>query len=115
MHPHNSHAGLVLIVYGVILLIGGLYGYVKAKSTPSLIAGIFSALVAVFAGVIFRHHPGFSLLLGGLTGLVLTVVFYRRYEETKKPMPALPVGILSFFVFLYSMYTLVKVHHLMHG
>jgi uncharacterized membrane protein (UPF0136 family) len=109
-HPHQ-HAALVYIVYGVIVLAGGIYGYAKSQSTPSLIAGIGSAVVAGIAAVLFHgHHPRLGVAIGAILGLTLSIVFYRRYSQTQKPMPAIPMGVLSALLFLYSVYVLIQIH-----
>ena len=116
MH-HHPHAGIVYIVYGLIVLGGGIYGYVKAKSSPSLVAGVVSALITFAAAALFRgHHPRIGIVLGGLVGLALSIVFYRRYQETKNAMPAIPIGILSLLVILYSIWAFMRVNALrLHG
>jgi uncharacterized membrane protein (UPF0136 family) len=109
MHHHGHIISIVYIAYGVIVLIGGIFGYTKAQSTPSLISGIVSAIVAITAGILVPHHPKVGLGLGALVGLTLTIVFASRYAKTKNPIPAIPVGALSALVFLYSAYALLKV------
>ncbi len=108
MHHHHT-AAYVYVVYGVIVLAGGIFGYVKAKSTPSLISGIVAAIVAIAAGVLFHHHPKVGVGLGALDSLALTIVFASRYATTKNPMPAIPIGALSLLVFVYSGYLLMKI------
>jgi uncharacterized membrane protein (UPF0136 family) len=111
---HHPLAGLVYIIYGIIILSGGIYGYVKTNSRPSLISGIISAIVAAIAAAVFHRHPQLGVAIGGLLGLSLAIVFYIRYSNTKKTMPAIPIGALSLFVFFYSIFALMRIHHLMH-
>jgi uncharacterized membrane protein (UPF0136 family) len=115
MHHHHL-APLIYIIYGFIVLFGGVYGYVKAGSVPSMTAGVISGIIAIFAGVMFRRHPMLAALIAAILGLVLTAVFYRRYITTQKAMPAIPVGILSALVCLYSIFVMLAVHHMrQHG
>jgi uncharacterized membrane protein (UPF0136 family) len=51
---HKIAAGLAAL-YGVVSLVGGIIGYVKANSVESLIAGgISGILLLVCAGLVFR-------------------------------------------------------------
>lgn len=75
---------LILWIYIVLLVIGGVIGFVKAKSKPSLIASsIFAvALALVNLRIINVNHLA-DILLG-----LLIIVFALRYAKTKKFMPA---------------------------
>jgi uncharacterized membrane protein (UPF0136 family) len=76
-------AQLVLWVYIVLLLAGGLAGYLKAGSAVSLIAsGISAVLLALFALDLlpFQYYWIVLLLLIGIFGL--------RLAKTKKFMPS---------------------------
>lgn len=78
----------ILWIYIVLLLVGGLIGFLKAKSPVSLImSAIFAALLALCAipGVLdvnFRKH------LVNVLMTALIVVFALRLAKTKKFMPA---------------------------
>lgn len=74
----------VLWVYIVLLVIGGLIGYLKAKSKVSLIMSVAfaAALSLCAAGIIFKDYMADILLAA------LLVVFGLRLARTKKFMPA---------------------------
>lgn len=74
----------VLWVYIVLLVIGGLIGFLKGKSKVSLIMSVCfaAALSLCAAGVIFRSYVADILLAA------LLVVFGMRLVKTKKIMPA---------------------------
>lgn len=47
-------AAIATFVYGLLILIGGIMGYVKAQSVPSLIGGIVTALFAFPSALMIR-------------------------------------------------------------
>lgn len=78
-----------LVVYGVLVLVGGTIGYVKAKSRASLIAGIaLGSLLGVAAGLLATGSPAAAAALGLVSALVLIARFLPAYMRTKKLMPA---------------------------
>ena len=82
MNPHTAHT--ILWIYIVLLVIGGLIGFLKAKSEISLIMSVAfaAALSLCAAGVIFQPYVADILLAA------LLVVFAMRLAKTKKFMPA---------------------------
>src|SRR5579883_712088 len=80
----NKFANLILWIYIVLLVIGGLIGFLKAKSQVSLIMSVsFAALLALCAaGIVFQYYVADILLAA------LLVVFAIRLSKTKKFMPA---------------------------
>jgi len=79
------------IVYMLLLIGGGGMGYAKAKSMPSLIAGVVTGLVALAASLLYDHHPRASLALGTLLAIAVTGIFLSRYRKTGAKMPAIPM------------------------
>lgn len=73
----------ILWVYIVLLIIGGLIGYLKGKSKVSLVmsAAFAAALSLCAAGIVFQPYMADILLA------LLIVVFAMRVVKTKKFMP----------------------------
>ena len=74
----------VLWIYIVLLVVGGLIGFLKAKSKVSLIMSVAfaAALSLCAAGIIFQPYVADILLVA------LIAVFTARLVKTKKFMPA---------------------------
>jgi uncharacterized membrane protein (UPF0136 family) len=75
-------AHTILWVYIVVMVLGGVMGFVKAKSKASLIASVaFGAVLTLFALNIlpFQHH---------IWVLIFLLVFFgMRLVKSKKMMP----------------------------
>jgi uncharacterized membrane protein (UPF0136 family) len=80
----RNFATLVLWVYIVLLVIGGLIGFLKAKSRVSLIMSVsFAALLSLCAArIVFQYYVADILLAA------LLVVFAIRLTKTRKFMPS---------------------------
>jgi uncharacterized membrane protein (UPF0136 family) len=75
---------VVLWIYIVLLVVGGLIGYLKAGSKPSLIvSAIFAAILTLCQiGIVFQRNMVDVILA------ILLVVFAWRLTKSKKFMPA---------------------------
>jgi uncharacterized membrane protein (UPF0136 family) len=84
----HNFANTVLWIYIILLLVGGLIGFFKARSKMSLISSsVFAALLALLAvpGVFERK---FALGATNVLLAALLVVFAIRLAKTKKFMPS---------------------------
>ena len=78
-----------LLVYALLVLVGGILGYVKAKSRASLIAGLAcAALLGVGALLLTTGSPRLAAGVGLVSALALIGRFLPNFLRTKKVMPA---------------------------
>ena len=84
----HDFANTVLWIYIVLLLVGGLIGFFKAKSKVSLITSAVFAAVLVLTVVPGVFQPGFARGLANVIMALLLVVFAVRLAKTKKFMPS---------------------------
>ena len=83
----HNFANTVLWIYIVLLLVGGLIGYFKAKSNVSLISSsAFAALLVLTQTRVF--DPTLARNLVNVLLAALLVVFAIRLTKTKKFMPS---------------------------
>jgi uncharacterized membrane protein (UPF0136 family) len=81
------------LLFGLVAIAGGAIGYARAKSKASLIAGSASGALLIIAGLLSPSVPGFILAL--IVSILLIAHFGRSYAAKKKPMPAIPMIVLS--------------------
>lgn len=74
--------------YGTLTLIGGILGYVKAKSQASLISGLVSGSLLILAGIAQLMGQSWGLILAAAISGALVIVFILRLVKTRKFMPA---------------------------
>ena len=75
---------LILWIYIVLLIAGGIVGFLKAKSKASLIASCsFAAALALINARVIQVQHLRDILLGALI-----IVFAMRLAKTRKFMPA---------------------------
>ncbi len=92
------------VVYGILLVVGGVIGYTKAKSMPSLVMGSATGILAILLAYYGLHgHDLISLFLLAAESIVLSAFFYTRFQKTKKIMPAglmFIVSVVSLAIYL---------------
>jgi uncharacterized membrane protein (UPF0136 family) len=98
-------ATVTTFIYGILLLIGGIMGYVTAKSKPSLISGVISGLLLLITAFIQLQQISAGLIIAQIVTIFLAVVFTIRLLKTRKFMPAglmLVVSVATFVILLSS-------------
>ncbi|NEQ48926.1 MAG: hypothetical protein F6K11_02175 [Leptolyngbya sp. SIO3F4] len=83
-----SLALIISLIYGILAMVGGVVGYLKARSLPSLISGIVSGLLLLIGSLRAAQGIASGLWVVKIVTLLLVVVFIIRLVKTKKFMPA---------------------------
>ena len=90
---------MIVLVYAVLMGLGGWFGFKKSGSKPSLVAGVLSFAVLVVA--YFIQEIWVAVATSGL----LSLVFFLRVSKTRKLMPS---GLLLVLSAIVCIYLLVK-------
>jgi uncharacterized membrane protein (UPF0136 family) len=86
---------LIVWVYGAVVLAGGIIGWLKARSRPSLIFGVIFGVALIVVGFGIRQGRESDVVVAAvLTGL-LAAIMGIRFAKTGKFMPAGLLTILS--------------------
>lgn len=95
---------ITLGIYAILLGVGGVMGFVRARSHASLVSGLLSAVFAVVALGLAIMKNRFGFPLGALLSIVLFVLFGYRYAiRNKKFMPSGLLAVVSLIVMLVMM------------
>lgn len=84
----ESAGKISLLILAIVVLLGGVAGFLKAKSKASLIAGLLSGALLAVAYSVSERNAQQGMLLGAAVSALLCVVFGIRLKKTKKFMPS---------------------------
>lgn len=86
---------IYFLVFGALTIIGGVIGYVKAGSVPSIVAGAITGVLLLIAGSLLSQHRAAGLATAFVVSLLLAGQFIPKFFRTGKMMPAGLMSILS--------------------
>ena len=88
-------AKIYFVVFGLLTIVGGIMGFVRAGSTASIIAGSISGIMLLLAAFLLPNHVVAGLAIAGLVSLLLAGRFLPAFIKTGAMMPAGMMSILS--------------------
>lgn len=91
---------LTSLVYALVVIIGGIIGYLKAQSKMSLLTGIISGICIFLACKVGKNNPKNAYLFICAICFMLASVFIIRFAATHAFMPSGLMLILSTLVFV---------------
>ena len=83
------------IIFGALTIIGGIIGYVKAGSIPSIVAGAITGLFLLIAAFLLPEHRAVGLATAFFVSVLLAGYFAPKFLRTHAFMPAGMMSILS--------------------
>lgn len=98
---------VVAFGYGILVILGGIIGYIQVKSKVSLISGSISGLLIIFAAYCQLQGQTWGLIVAGLITAMLVFFFAWRLAKTRKFMPAglmVIFGVLALAVMLNQIF-----------
>ena len=88
-------AKIYFIIFGLLTIIGGVIGFVKAGSTASIIAGSISGILLCVAAFLLPQNLAIGLILAGVVSILLAGRFVPAFLKTGQAMPAGLMSVLS--------------------
>ena len=88
-------AKIYFIIFGILTIAGGIIGYVKAGSTPSIIAGSITGILLLIAAWLLPEQRTAGLAIALIVSLLLAGQFLPKFMRTGAVMPAGMMSVLS--------------------
>jgi uncharacterized membrane protein (UPF0136 family) len=88
----------VLILYALLILVGGIIGHLKAGSLMSLLTGLICGLILLGSALAIRLKKPWGIYVALVTTLLLDLFFTYRFLATYKFMPSGFLSLLSLSV-----------------
>jgi uncharacterized membrane protein (UPF0136 family) len=81
-------AKIYFIIFGLLTIVGGVIGYVKAGSTASIVAGGISGIALIVAAYLLPGNVVLGLIIAAVVSIALAGRFIPAYMKTGALMPA---------------------------
>ena len=101
-------AKVYFIIFGLLTIVGGVMGYVKAGSTASLVAGSVFGILLLVAAFLLPANVVVGLVLAGLVSFALAGRFVPAFFRTGQVMPAGLMSILSVISLIMAIVAWIK-------
>jgi uncharacterized membrane protein (UPF0136 family) len=95
------------LVFGILTILGGIMGYVKAKSLISIISGSISGIVLIGASYLLQTHPIAAEVPALCVSVVLAGKFLPDYMQKRAFVPGGLMAILSILGIVVSILALL--------
>jgi uncharacterized membrane protein (UPF0136 family) len=99
---------LYFLIFGALTIVGGIIGYVKAGSLPSIIAGAITGVLLLIAAALLPQHRAAGLATAFVISLLLAAQFVPKLIRTGKMMPAGLMSVLSLIGLIVALVAWLK-------
>lgn len=99
---------IYFLIFGVLTIAGGVVGFVKAGSMPSLIAGSIAGILLLIAAWLIPERVVAGLSVGLIVSLLLAAQFIPKFLRTGHVMPAGLMSTLSAIGIVLSIVAWIK-------
>src|SRR2546421_1250962 len=99
---------IYLVIFGILTVVGGVVGYIKAGSVASIIAGSITGVLLLVAAFLLPEHRAIGLATALIVSLLLAAQFIPKFLKTGRMMPAGLMSILSVIAIIAAIIAWVK-------
>ena len=101
-------AKIYFIIFGLLTIIGGIIGYVKAGSVASIIAGVITGVLLLVAAFLLPEHRVTGLATALIISFLLAAQFVPKFFRTGRVMPAGMMSVLSVIGIIAAIFAWVR-------
>jgi len=101
-------AKIYFVIFGILTVVGGVVGYIKAGSVASIIAGSITGVLLLVAAFLLPEHRAIGLATALIVSLLLAAQFVPKFLKTGRMMPAGLMSVLSVIGIIAAIVAWVK-------
>ncbi len=101
-------AEIYFLAFGILAILGGVVGYVKAGSKASIAAGSIAGVLLIVSACLLPIHAVAGLAMALAVSVLLAGRFVPAFMKTGKAMPAGMISILSVIGIIIAVIAWVK-------
>src|SRR6266513_513207 len=101
-------AKIYFVIFGILTVVGGGVGYIKAGSVASIIAGSITGVLLLVAAFLLPEHRAIGLATALIVSLLLAAQFVPKFLKTGRMMPAGLMSVLSVIGIIAAIIAWVK-------
>jgi uncharacterized membrane protein (UPF0136 family) len=101
-------AKIYFVIFGLLTIVGGIIGYVKAGSVASIIAGGIAGVLLLVAAFLLPEHRAAGLATGLIISVLLAAQFAPKFFRTGRVMPAGMMSVLSVIGIIAAIFAWVR-------
>src|SRR2546421_13075741 len=101
-------AKIYFVIFGILTVVGGVVGYIKAGSVASIIAGSITGVLLLVAAFLLPEHRTIGLATALIVSLLLAAQFVPKFLRSGRVMPAGMMAILAVIGIIAAIVVWVK-------
>ena len=101
-------AKIYFVIFGILTVVGGVVGYIKAGSVASIIVGSITGVLLLVAAFLLPEHRAIGLATALIVSLLLAAQFVPKFLKTGRMMPAGLMSVLSVIGIIAAIVAWVK-------
>ena len=105
----QNFVSIYYLVFGLVTILGGFYGYIRKKSKASLIAGLIYGISLIVCSRWINREVLAAASVALVICIFLFLRFFMFWSQLRKTMPHVPMMVLSLVGIVSSVIILLRI------